>query len=180
LQAIVFHDLAEHLDALNAHLPALGLFFAVAISPPVHAAGSSIVVAGAWARDSAGPTGAVYLTLRNEGPAGDRLVGVATEAAKTAELHQSREENGIMKMRPVAGFDLPAHGSVSLAPGGYHIMPIGLARPVKAGGAISVTLRFAKAEPMTLQVPIKDMAGADMNHGSMSGVDMGHMEHAGQ
>jgi hypothetical protein len=160
---------------------ALGLVFTSTLAQPLAAADPSpIDITNAWARASAGPTGAVYLTLDNHGGAADRLVGVASDAAKTVELHQSIEENGIMKMRGVDGLDLPAHGQASLAPEGYHIMLIGLIRPLNAGDSVAVTLRFSKAEPVTVQVPVKAANGSSTSHHSMDGMDMGAHQHTNQ
>ena len=65
---------------------------------------------------------------------------------------------GAMTMRPVDGIELPAGESVELKPGGYHVMLLDLAEPLKAGDTIEVTLTFEKADPMTIKVPVRDDA----------------------
>ena len=80
-----------------------------------------------WARATAeGQTaGAIYLTIDNKGGA-DRLVGVSTDQAAMAMLHENATVNGVSQMRMLDGVDVPANGQVALAPGGKHIMLEGL------------------------------------------------------
>ena len=94
-----------------------------------------IVVEKPWAR--ATPKGAEvgggYLTIHNNGAAPDRLTGGSADFA-TVEIHEMKSENGVMEMREVAGgLNIPAHGSVGLAPGGYHIMFTHLTHPLTKG-----------------------------------------------
>lgn len=92
-----------------------------------------IAVLEAWARATPVKTGGAYLTLRNDGATADRLVDASTDVAEMAHLHQSIKENGVEKMRGVEGIDLPPHATVMLKPGGYHVMLMGLTKPLKAG-----------------------------------------------
>jgi len=131
---------------------------------------SGISVEHVWARASAGnaTTGAAYLTVTDNGQP-DRLVGASTPVAATAELHETIDDHGVMKMRPVAALEL-AHGQpVTLKPGGYHVMLMGLKNPLKTGDSFPLTLTFDKAAPITVQVkvgamgaaaPMQDMHGA--------------------
>lgn len=92
----------------------------------------------------AGGVGAFYVTIVNGGAA-DTLVGVATPVAGKAELHESKMENDVMKMRGVARLAIPAGGTVRLAPGGYHVMLIALTQPLTVGQSVPITLTFEKA-----------------------------------
>lgn len=97
--------------------------------------------------------GAVYLTVVNPGQESDRLLRVETAAARRAETHESREENGVMRMRPhPEGFAVPAGGTLALEPGGKHIM---LVEPRDAAGEkIALTLHFEKAGAVAVQAPV--------------------------
>jgi copper(I)-binding protein len=86
-----------------------------------------------------------YLTITNKGGAADKLVGAASPSAEKTGLHEMAIDNGVMKMRPVEGIDIPAGGSVTLAPNGLHIMFTGLKEPFKEGSKLPVTLTFEKA-----------------------------------
>lgn len=103
---------------------------------------------GLWAR--ATPPGAVvaggFMTITNTGTSGDTLVGVASPVAGIGEVHEMKVEDGVMTMRPLdGGLPIPAGGTVTLAPGGYHIMLVDLKAPLVKGEDVPVTLTFAKA-----------------------------------
>ncbi|MCA1749279.1 MAG: copper chaperone PCu(A)C [Sphingomonadales bacterium] len=97
----------------------------------------------AWVRLPAvdGRPGAAYFTL-NGGEAGDVLIAVDSPAAATVELHESRIEGEAMTMRPVEAIEVPADGSVTLAPRGLHAMLFGLASDLEPGGTLPLNLRF--------------------------------------
>lgn len=101
---------------------------------------AGVEVSGAWARATmpGQKVAGVYMQLRSDVQA--RLVGVKTDAAKTAEVHQMSHEGGVMRMRRLESLDLPAGKTVTLAPGGYHLMLLDILRPLKAGERVSVTL----------------------------------------
>jgi hypothetical protein len=75
-----------------------------------------------------------------------RLVGVSSPAAGVAEVHEMKMENDIMRMRSVTGLDLPAGQTVSLKPGGYHVMLLDLKAPLAKDSTVPVTLRFKDAK----------------------------------
>ena len=124
-----------------------------------------------WSRAAvAGHEGAVYLTITNTG-AQDTLTGVTTPVAAEAELHQSIDDHGVMKMRAVAALPIEPGKPVTLAPGGYHIMLTGLKQSLRQGDSFPVTLSFAKAGQVTATATV-EKAGAtmmDTSHGNMSG-----------
>ncbi len=120
----------------------------------------AVQVQNAWARASAGQsaTAVAYLTLRSHAGT-DRLLSASTPSAAKAELHETSQAGGVARMRPVADLPLPPGQPVTLAPGGLHIMLTGLAQPLRAGESFSLTLHFAQAPPVTVQVPVRP-AGA--------------------
>src|SRR5271166_1730250 len=97
-----------------------------------------IVIEKPWARATpkGAEVGGAYMTIQNNGAAPDRLTGGSADFA-TVEIHETKSENGVMEMREVAGgLDIPAHGSVGLAPSGYHIMLTHLAHPLTKGDTV--------------------------------------------
>jgi hypothetical protein len=122
--------------------------------------GGDITIDDAFARASAGAAkvGGAFMTLRNSGATADALVGVKSPVAARAELHTHIQDGDIMRMRQVDAIDVPARGSVSLQPGGLHIMLIDLKQPLKQGEAFPLTLTFATAGTMTIEVPVKSQA----------------------
>nr|WP_294529841.1 copper chaperone PCu(A)C [uncultured Rhodopila sp.] len=132
-----------------------------AIGPAVSARADGISVDHAWARASAGgaTTGAAYVTLTG-GAQPDTLVGVTTPAALTAEVHETLIENGVTKMRPAGSLAIPAGKVVTFAPGAYHVMLIGLKQPLAAGQSFPLTLTFAHAAPVTVDVHVQGLGHA--------------------
>jgi copper(I)-binding protein len=108
----------------------------------------SLSLTDLWTRASPpkAPTASGYLTITNKGNEADRLVGAASPAAERAELHAMAVVDGVMKMAAVTnGVEIPAGGSVTLAPNGLHIMFMGLKEPFLEGGKLPVVLTFEKA-----------------------------------
>lgn len=97
---------------------------------------------------------AVYMTIHNNSEMADRLIAVESDIAKSVELHQTLQQGDIMQMQPVDALDIPAKSQVVLAPGGYHIMLVGLTRELKVGDRFSMTLVFEKNGriPITVEV----------------------------
>jgi periplasmic copper chaperone A len=99
--------------------------------------------------------GAVYVTIVNRAAVADALMGAASDAATTVELHETIQEGGVMKMRPRTKFDVPPGGRLEMKPGGYHIMLLGLKRDLKPGDTVSVAVTFEKAGRMTVDAPVR-------------------------
>ena len=131
----------------------------------------SIAVTNAWARATPGAakTGAVYVTLTDTGQP-DQLTGASTPAADMAELHETRNMNGVMQMRPVPELALELDKPVTFAPGGYHVMLMGLKQPLKQGQSFPLTLTFAHAQPVTVQVKIAGPGAAAPTASDMPGM----------
>lgn len=121
-----------------------------------HAMSGGIKVEDAWARATPGlaKNGGAYFVAKNSGKEGDRIVGVSSGVSARTELHTHLNDNGVMRMRQVDGVDVPAGGEVAFKPGGYHIMFIGLHKPLKKGQRFPVTLMFEKAGKQTVDVNV--------------------------
>ena len=117
-----------------------------------------ISVSGAFARATlpSAPVGAGYLTIVNAGSEADRLVSVASQVAPTVELHSmSTSADGMMKMEHLPdGIEVPAGETVSLAPGGLHIMFIGPNQPFSEGECVEVVLNFELAGALPVQLNV--------------------------
>lgn len=153
---------------------ALGLLFACAYPcAPAAAQNKPVQVEDAWARatPAKAENGAAYVTLKSA--AADRLTGASTPVAKHAELHQMTMDGTVMKMRQIAGVDLPAGQPVTLKPGGVHLMLLGLTAPLKAGQTFPLTLHFAKAGAQVVTVSVEKV-------GAMGPQMEGGVGHAGQ
>lgn len=110
------------------------------------------------------PAGAAYFTVTNQGQAQDRLVGAASDVAGKAELHTHVKSGEMMRMQKVDAVDIPAGGEATFAPGGNHVMLIGLKRPLKDGEQFPLTLEFEKAGKVRVEVPVRADAQGGMQH----------------
>jgi copper(I)-binding protein len=102
-----------------------------------------IRASGAWIRVLPGdlPAGA-YVTLENTGDQAASLRGAHSARYGEAMLHQSSGAGGVNRMAMVDELVIPAHGKAELSPGGYHLMLMKAAAPVKIGDTVKVTLSF--------------------------------------
>lgn len=107
------------------------------------------------------PVGGGFLTITNNGAATDCLLSVTSPAAGTAQIHTMQMDGDIMRMRQVEdGLEIPAGQTVTLSPGGLHIMFMALKQPFVEGETIPVTLTFEKAGSVDVQLLVQDAAAA--------------------
>lgn len=128
-----------------------------------------------WSRATpkSAPVGAGYMTITNSGADADRLVSASADVSAKVELHEMAVIDGIMKMKPLdQGIVIPAGGSVAFKPGSYHVMFIGLKKPLEAGQTFKGTLAFEKAGKVEVEFQVQDMAAKPMDHSGMK--PMGH------
>lgn len=144
---------------LLALIPVLGGCMIQPVSDVQAPEPGTITVVDAMARPSpmeAG-TGAVFLTVLNGLEAPVRFQKAESPAAQTVELHETVNEDGVMKMvHHPEGFEIPAGGNLQLAPGGKHIMLINLVEPLTVGGEVEVTLQFDNGTTLTVTAPIQE------------------------
>ncbi|KAB2861260.1 MAG: copper chaperone PCu(A)C [Bauldia sp.] len=138
----------------------------------------TLELTGLWARATPpnAPAGGGFLTITNTGDAPDRLIAVSSPDVGQAEIHEMKVADGVMTMRPLEnGPEIPAHGTVTLAPGGIHLMFIGLKAPFVAGGELPVTLTFEKAGPVETFLHIEPIGAKGPGGAGHADKDQGGM-----
>ena len=135
-----------------------------------------ITIDKAWSR--ATPKGADsavgYFTVHNNGATPETLTGGSANFAGV-EIHEMTQENGVMKMaRMKNGLNIPAHGTVKLAPGGYHLMFTHLTKPLAKGETVKATLDFEHAGAVAVDFPVEGIGAAGPT--PMKGGAMGKMK----
>lgn len=100
-----------------------------------------------------------YFTVRNDTDKAAELTGAASPACGMVMLHQSVEENGVGKMLPVNSVAVPAHGALTFAPGGYHLMCMQPQAAMAVGKSVPLTLKFADGQSLTASFPVKGPGG---------------------
>ncbi|MFF3323226.1 copper chaperone PCu(A)C [Streptomyces sp. NPDC002889] len=109
-------------------------------------------VSGAFMPQPVGDMAAGFLTVVNNGGAGDKLTAVTSDISDDVTIHETTDQ----KMRQVPAFDVPADGSLDLERGGSHIMFMALKQKPKQGQKVSVELHFEKSDPITVELPVKE------------------------
>jgi len=117
-----------------------------------------VSVSSAWARAMlpGQSTGGGYMTIRNEGQEPDALLSVSSPVAGKVEIHSMEMKDDVMVMRPLEdGLEIPAGGSVTLEPGGLHLMFMQVETPFAEGAEVPVTLEFEKAGRVEVVLPVR-------------------------
>ena len=141
------------------------LFASLALLPLAASAGADefkvgdVTIVRPWTRATTVQTGAGYMTLRIAGPAPDRLVKVTSADAERVEIHTMSMDGGVARMREVPGIDIRPGAATQLKPGGYHLMLVGLRRPLREGESIRLALTFEKAGMVEVDATV-EKAGA--------------------
>ena len=118
----------------------------ITMSPAVWAA--DVIVEKAWTRaalSKAVKNAAGYLTIRNNAETPDVLTGIKSDIADVTEVHEMTFKDGVMRMNAIDELHIPPQEEVFLEPGGYHVMFLGLKKPLYEGQQFEITLTFKNA-----------------------------------
>jgi periplasmic copper chaperone A len=158
------------MPSLTARILALSLFLATPVaafadhSHADHNHGAErngIAIEAAYSRAMlpVAKVGGGYLTITNHGE-DDRLVGASSERAQSVQIHEMKMADGIMEMREIRdGVAVPAHSTLELKPGGYHLMFMNVAQPFKEGETVKARLMFEKAGEIEIELSVGPVAG---------------------
>lgn len=114
-------------------------------------------------------TGAGFLTITNTGDTADRLVAADSDIAQEIQIHTMTMDGGVMKMRQLPdGIEIPAGATVTLKPGGEHLMFLGLSEPIAQGEPVTADLAFDKAGEVQVEFAVEapGAPGPEAGHGS--------------
>ena len=102
--------------------------------------GQEVAASKAWVRGAVPGQNATGAFMEITATTDSSLVAAASPLAKSVEIHEMVMEGGIMKMRAVKSVALPAGKTVEFKPGAYHIMLIGLTKPLSKGSTVPIEL----------------------------------------
>ena len=109
-----------------------------------------------WARVTiASRPAAGYMTVINNGDEPDRILSAVSPMAKRVELHTNTMKNGVMRMGPAGKIEIPAKGQVEFAPGGLHLMFMGLKEAPQPGQNLPVTVVFERSGSIDLEFRVE-------------------------
>ncbi len=100
---------------------------------------------------------AAFMQLTNTSDKTVELVGGASEDVKSIEVHNHKKVDDVMKMYRVPSLTIEPGQSVTLQPGGLHIMFIGLKKMIKAGDQFKFDLSFKDGSTQAIELPIKSI-----------------------
>ncbi|HTE35053.1 MAG TPA: copper chaperone PCu(A)C [Reyranella sp.] len=127
----------------------------------------SLKIGHPWARATppTAPSGGGFLTVTNTGTTADRLVSAASPAAGQVQIHEMKMDGTIMRMRELEnGLEIPPGATVALAPGGLHLMMMGLKAPLKEATRVPVTLVFEKAGKIDVELQVMALGASPDAH----------------
>jgi periplasmic copper chaperone A len=133
----------------------LGLVGSVATAAP-----AALVVDSPWVR--AAPPGAMmlagYALLRNDGDAPVTLVGARSEAFGMTEIHRTVEIDGVARMREATPLTIAPGETLSMAPGGLHVMLMRPRAPLSEGQNLSIVLLLDDGSELAVDFPVQKQA----------------------
>lgn len=131
---------------------ALSLFL-VSCSSSASPKSPELKVSGAYMPRPVSDLAAAFLVVTNSGGAADRLTSVTSALSDEISIHKTEDQ----KMIEVTSFDIPAGGTLDLARGGSHIMFAKLKQRPVLGRRIGIELHFQKADPIKVELPVKEI-----------------------
>jgi copper(I)-binding protein len=116
-----------------------------------------ITIDDPWARPGfKGDNSAVYLVINNSTEQGDGLIGASSDVANMTEIHLSKmDAEGTMTMERQDLIGIPASETVTLEPGGLHVMLMNLVNDLNVGDKFDLTLAFQRAGDIVVEVEVK-------------------------
>lgn len=120
--------------------------------------GAAIVIRDAWVRTPppSVPMTAGYMTIENPSAVAIAIVKVSSVAAGTIEMHEVREENGRASMRMIDRIVIPPRSTVTLAPGGLHLMIMSMPKRLAAGDEVPLTLTMSDGAVVVARATVKE------------------------
>ena len=125
---------------------------------------AQVAVTNAWVRGTVAGQKSTGAFMELKSPADTALVAVASPSAAIVEIHEMKMDGGMMTMRAVDKVVLPAGKTVELKAGGYHVMLMDLAKPLKEGDSVPLKLTFedkaGKKQTVEVMAVVKPLAAA--------------------
>ncbi len=132
---------------------------AATLATAAFSAHAQVDVSNAWVRATVPGQQATGMFATLTAKQDSTLVSASSPVASAVEVHEMKMEGDVMKMRAVPALPLPGGQAVALKPGSYHVMLMGLKKPLPDGGTVPVKLVVEDAQKkqttIDLKVPVK-------------------------
>lgn len=123
----------------------------------LHAQTPAVSVHDAWVREPMGGrnmTGA-FAVVENSGATPKAIVAASSDVSDKVELHEMKNDGGMMRMSPVKRMDVPANGKLELKPGSFHVMLFDVKRKIADGEKVSITFTFDDGSKVTTEAQVR-------------------------
>jgi hypothetical protein len=144
----------------------LAALTALALTVPL--AGAQTTVREPWVRGTVAQQKATGAFMQLTSTQGGKLVSVKSPVAGIVEIHEMAMQGDVMKMRAIAGLELPAGKAVDLKPGSLHVMLLDLKQQIKEGDSVALTLvvegKDGKRETLEVKAPVRALGAAEPKH----------------
>ena len=126
-------------------------------------AGPAIVVEGQWVREAppASTVLAAYMVIKNTADTPRSITRIDSPDFSNSQIHRTVLEDGVAKMLPVEALPLPVHGSVTLEPGGLHLMLFDPQRRLLEGDSVVLEIHADNGDSVTVHAPVVRNTGAN-------------------
>lgn len=155
--------------------------FAASLATLASNAHAQVAVSNAWVRATVPGQQATGMFGTFTAKQDSTLVSASSPVASTVEVHEMKMEGDVMKMRAIPALALPAGQAVALKPGSYHVMLMGLKKPLPDGSSVPLKLVIedAQKKPSTIdiKVPVRKSAPAQGADAAGHGHDHGDHKH---
>ncbi|WP_288841214.1 copper chaperone PCu(A)C [uncultured Deefgea sp.] len=140
-------------------LKKLTLCAALTVSVSLSFAQEPVSIDQVWARATPPQAANAGVFMSITSPTTDQLLSASSVLARKTEIHEMIMADGVMKMRQITtGLPITSQQPLTLAPGGYHIMLLGLKKDLVAGEKLPLTLHFAKAGAINVTIDVQNIA----------------------
>lgn len=131
----------------------------ILLAGPLQSAPEGLMVQDAYIRalPPGVPNSAVYMVMMNHGDQDIEVSGLSASVSDSASIHETLNDDGMMRMQALERVIVPAQGELELVPGGMHVMLMGLQQSLKEGDSVTLTLEFANSDNMDIEVPVISM-----------------------
>ena len=124
---------------------------------------AEVTVKDAWVRGTvpAQTTTGAFMTITSTADA--KLLSASTPIAKSVEIHESMMHGNTAHMGEVEAVALPAGKAVELKPGGHHVMLMGIAKALKPGDIVPITLTIeekGKRSKLEVKATVRPLGGS--------------------
>ncbi|QKT07317.1 copper chaperone PCu(A)C [Gordonia sp. X0973] len=127
---------------------------------------SDLHITDPWVKAAPSGMTAAFATIANDGGSSAHIVSAESPAAMRMEIHEvvTSQSGESMMQQKKDGLVIPAHGSVTLKPGGDHLMLFNLVNAITPGKDVKIQLKLSDGSKTTFTAQVRDFPGADENY----------------